>query len=397
MDGVAIKKQAQAGDMGEQLFTVVFKRRIVTRTKTGKPKEKWERGYRAPRPEDDNSSTITARLAEKMPEWEALDCVPSEAYLDMFSDRSKIYGVNYWRDLFSPRQLLCHGTSVEIFRELLDEEQQKGELSELKRAAFGYLALSLDKLLNYNSRMSVWMSTREVVANTFNRHDFAFCWSHAEMALLIVGLGYDWAIEQTAKCIKELVELTRPAPLQAQHFVPPPLTITNYSAASLDLPNESVDAVVMDPPYYDNVMYAELSDFFYVWLKRTAGHIYPELFTRALTDKEQEAVANPAQFQGERGARVLAGRAYQERMAAIFTECRRVLKPDGVLTLMFTHKATGAWDALTTGLMEAGFSITASWRFSGNLRKLIILKTIMLVETSNFLCLNKFRNNLVSL
>ena len=119
--------------------------------------------------------------------------------------------------------------------------------------------------------------------------------------------------------------------------------------------------IVMDPPYYDNVMYAELSDFFYVWLKRTAGRIIPELFTRALTDKEHEAVANPAKFKGQPGAKALAGRDYQERMAAIFTECRRVLKPDGVMTLMFTHKATGAWDALTKGLMHAGFAISASW------------------------------------
>jgi putative DNA methylase len=64
-----------------------------------------------------------------------------------------------------------------------------------------------------------------------------------------------------------------------------------------------VDLVVMDPPYYDNVMYAELSDFFYVWLKRTAGYVYPELFRRALTDKEHEAVANPAKFRGEKGAK----------------------------------------------------------------------------------------------
>ena len=118
----------------------------------------------------------------------------------------------------------------------------------------------------------------------------------------------------------------------------------------------------MDPPYYDNVMYAELSDFFYVWLKRTAGYVFPELFRRRLTDKDNEAVANPARHRGKKGgAKARAGREYQERMAAIFQECRRVLKPDGIMTLMFTHKATGAWDALTVGLMEAGFKITASW------------------------------------
>ncbi len=117
----------------------------------------------------------------------------------------------------------------------------------------------------------------------------------------------------------------------------------------------------MDPPYYDNVMYAELSDFFYVWLKRTAGQMVPELFTRHLTDKENEAVANPAKFAGQKGAKALAGRDYQHRMAGIFAECRRVLKPNGIMTLMFTHKATGAWGALAKGLMEAGFIITASW------------------------------------
>src|SRR3546814_15992381 len=86
----------------------------------------------------------------------------------------------------------------------------------------------------------------------------------------------------------------------------------------------TVDVVAMDPPYYDNVMYAELSDFFYVWLKRTAGRVVPELFTRRLTDKDNEAVANPAKFAGQKGAKALAGRDYQERKARIFEECRRV-------------------------------------------------------------------------
>ena len=89
------------------------------------------------------------------------------------------------------------------------------------------------------------------------------------------------------------------------------------------------------------MMHAELSDFFYVWLKSTAGHVFPELFRRKLTDKENEAVAKPARIAGQPGALALAGRAYRQRMAAIFAECRWVLKADCIMTLMFTHKATG--------------------------------------------------------
>ena len=437
IDGDEIKRQAQAGRMGEQLFAVVYKRRVPGKVlKSGKRgRDKWVRGYREPRPEDDNGAAIRERLAEKLPEWEALDLVPSERFPeDSNDDRPIQYGMPLWRDLFSPRQLLCHGTSVEVFREMLDADRATGKLDDVRQAAYGYLALSLDKLRDYNSRLTHWHVGRQVVAGSFDRHDFAFKWSYVEMAPLVVGLGYDWAIGQTAKCIDELVALIRPEAaaagagdlLDATLFRPggpdggndrdrrdaipfppgagggdgrgdgrdrpdaarpeaprrglravmppsrpeaapaanpaPPVTITCKSGDSLDhIADASIDAVVMDPPYYDNVMYAELSDFFYVWLKRTAGHVFPELFRRKLTDKENEAVANPARFAGQRGARALAGRDYQQRMAAIFAECRRVLKADGVMTLMFTHKATGAWDALTTGLIEAGFVITASW------------------------------------
>ena len=370
IDGDQIKQQAQAGQMGEQLFAIVFKRRIATTTKAGKAgRDKWQRGYRAPRPDDDNSAAIAARLAEKMDEWEALDLVPSEALpLGNKTTEPIRYGMLQWQNLFNPRQLLGHGTAVEVFRELLAEREATGRLDDVGKTAFVYLGLAMDKMLNYNSRMSIWMSTREVIANTFNRHDFAFCWSYAEMAPLIVDLGYDWVIEQTGKCIAELVDLARPDMrhegqlLRPEKLTPPPITISCKPGEALDhIADASVDVVVMDPPYYDNVMYAELSDFFYVWLKRTAGHVVPELFTRRLTDKDAEAVANPAKFTGQKGAKALAGRDYQQRMARIFEECRRVLKPNGIMTLMFTHKATGAWDALTKGLMAAGFTITASW------------------------------------
>ena len=407
IEGDNVKSQAQAGDMGDQLFAVVFKKQVITgytkatKKKPSSPKIKWERGYRAPQLADDNSDAIAKALAEKLPEWEALDLVPNEKFPEVCNDDRPIqYGMPLWRDLFSPRQLLCHGVSAEIFRELVSEQTEApGGIGDQTRAALGYVALALDKLRDYNARLTRWHSNREVIVNSFDRHDFAFKWSYAEMEPLVTGLGYDWAFAQVAKCVGELTELIRPEGSESADKGPlfakaadsvvtgaiPPRIFCGPGDSLPQIPSGTVDAVVMDPPYYDKVMYAELSDFFYVWLKRTAGLLFPDLFIAALTDKENEAVANPALHKGKKGAMALAGMDYQHKMAEIFEECHRVLKDDGVMTVMFTHKATGAWDALAKGLIDAGFAITASWPIQTEPESSLHIKDKAAAKTTIFL------------
>lgn len=366
IDGDEIKRQAQAGKMGDQLFAIVYKRQTVEKTKSGKNKIKWVRAYRTPDLSDDNSDMIQTLIEEKTIEWEALDIIPNEQVPEgSKTDEARRFGVFKWSDMFSPRQLLAHGLGVEVFREMVEEERLAG-MTALRAAAFVYLALGLDKLRDYNSRMTRWHVNRELMVNTFDRHDFAFKWSYAEMPLSIRIVDKDWALNQVGKCVSELVTMVgankRGDMLDAIQDRGGTATISNGSGASMShVADGSVDAIVMDPPYGANVMYAELSDFFYVWLKRTAGLVVPELFTRRLADKDAEAVANKAHFKGQKGAARLADDDYRVKMEGIFAECRRVLKDDGIMTVMFTHKDTGAWDALAMSLMDAGFVITASW------------------------------------
>ena len=376
-----IAQEAQASRLSHQLYCVIYRDQWWPLTKSGRPRKrpKTNRGFRIATPKDDNSAWVAQRLKELGPQWDTADVLPNEAVPLGNDNRPHNYGMSPWRNMFSIRQQLAHGYCVQAFKELVDEDRTAGVLENTRKAAWCYVALALDKLINRNSLLSRWNAGKETVEATFDTHDFGMKWSYAEMAVTIEGLGLDWASDDLQDCIKELVGMSgypdpssgtvaMALPEETQRAVPTKQVTVESADLLLSLGDGSVDAIVFDPPYYDNVSYAELSDYFYVWLKRTAGYVHPEWFGDYLTDKTNEAIASPARFRMGNGAvkraksvKDLAYDDYVERMRRIFSECRRIIKDDGIMTIMFTHKTTDAWDALTVGIIDAGFRITATW------------------------------------
>ena len=370
-----IAAEAQQGRLGHQLYCVILNDQWQGFTKAGQPKKRLttQRSFRTATPADDASIQMAEyRLAELAPSWDSGDILPTEAVPIGNDQRPHTYGMEQWVKMFNPRQQLAHGYCVQAFRECVDADEHAGRLDERRRTAWSYVAIALDKLISTNSLQCRWHPNRQVVAGTFDRHDFAFKWSYSEMAITCRGLGLEWSLKNIEESLSEIVSMTGqveegqtlfdegPALKTAQ-----PAQVVTGDARDLPLDDASVDCIVFDPPYEENVCYAELSDFFYVWLKRTAGYVFPDDFADYLTEKDQEAISSPARFNNRatkgRSAKTLALADYQEKMAEIFSECRRVIKEDGIATVMFNHKSTAAWDALTVGLIEAGFAITRTW------------------------------------
>ena len=257
------------------------------------------------------------------------------------------YGLRTWKDLFTPRQMLCLLTFAATVREAQEAMRNAGLDIDRAKAVGTYLGILVDRLADYNSTLCRWLNTVEALASTFGRQALSMVWDFVELAPFGDSSGspkgaLDWIVG--------VAEALTGSGL--------PSTVIRGSATVLPWSEGSFDAIITDPPYYDNIPYADISDFFYVWLKRTVGHLYPEHFATEVTPKKQEAIADAVRHGGSKEK---ARAAYEQMMARSFAEANRVLKPGGQMVVVYAHKTTLGWSTLVDALRQAGFTVTEAW------------------------------------
>jgi putative DNA methylase len=261
--------------------------------------------------------------------------------------RIQPYGIKIWGDLFTSRQMLCLLTFVGAVREAENEMQGLYLDKALARAITTFLGAIVDRLVDFNSSLCVFNYTGgRGVVHTFGRQALPMVWDFAET---------DPFNPEGASWVSGIEDL--PAGLRDATFGLAS-DVRRGSATALPWRNASMDTVVTDPPYYDNVPYADISDFFYVWLKRTIGHLYPDHFAALSTPKKQEAVADATRHNASKDK---ARRAYEEMMAQAFREAHRVLKSGGMMVIVYAHKTTLGWATLVDALRQVGFMVSEAW------------------------------------
>ena len=280
------------------------------------------------------------------------------------------FGMDHYEDLFTPRQL----TALTTFSALIAEAQQKAEADAVAAGmaddhlplrnggqgarAYGeavgvYLAFILDKMTDYHSSICSWNPPREGVRNTFGRQAIPMVWDYAEANPFSNSSGcFDNMLEWVKKCILEF-----PASQTAE---------VGQFDAQRDCGLRDI-MVSTDPPYYDNIGYADLSDFFYVWLRQSLRDTYPELFSTMLVPKAEELIATPYRHDGSMEE---AKDFFEDGMLSACKQMYLYAREDIPVTIYYAYKqsdsdadgtASSGWETMLSAVVNAGFAITGTW------------------------------------
>jgi len=303
------------------------------------------RKYRSPTERDyeavwEVQKTLEKVAAIKLPS--GLNPVPDDPLppIGTLGFRVQRYGMLQWGDLFTARQKLA---LVKLSRETASIR------NSLERES---MAIAVNRIADGNAALSTWLASREEVKHVFGRQALPIVWDFAEVnPFSDATRSWNGAVDLIAKV---------GAAINSSLRIVGQVNISD--ACQSPLPQETGSVWFTDPPYYDAVPYADLSDFFYVWLKRTLpGHpLLRDPFDpkNSLTPKTQEIVQDETK---QVNSRVKDRAFFEEMMGKAFAEGRRVLKDDGVGCVVFAHKTTEGWEALLSGMIRGGWTITGSW------------------------------------
>jgi adenine-specific DNA methylase len=346
IDDKTTRRLFQEGKAGQRMVAVVLHHPQQAGKRYRLATERDMEAYRAAEQE---LLRVCARLRE---EW-GVEPVPDEPLPFMSGVFNvPLYGMTRWGDLFNARQQLALVTFADLVRRAHAEMLAQGADPEFAKAVATYLALVISRMTDFETSLAAWHPQWEFSTHIFSRQAIPMNWDYSELNPLSPVLTGTWQsmFGQVSETLANLVSI----PVSDT----PDPNIQHGSATDLPWGDDFFDAVITDPPYYINVPYADLSDFFYVWLKRTVGHLHPDLFATPLTPKSQEMVADASKVGGDMQK---ARERFETMLLESFREIRRVLKPDGIAVVVFAHKTTEAWETVLGALTEAGLRTTMAW------------------------------------
>ncbi|MBE9569154.1 MAG: DUF1156 domain-containing protein [Proteobacteria bacterium] len=296
---------------------------------------------------------------------------------DLVSGRG--YGFTHWYELFTSRQLVGLTTFSDLVveaRERIKEDAIKAGMLDDGRplkdggtgaaayadAAAIYLGMVVSRISNTISSLAIWSQSREQSINVFSRQALPMTWDFPEVNPF-AGAAGDFC--ETASSMAKSIEAAK---------VRTPSYVFQLDATS-SLPKVDQPMVVTDPPYYDNISYADLSDYFYIWLRRSLGKIFPDLFSTLLVPKAQELVATPYRFGGDKGK---ARHFFEKGLEHSFSLLRQIAHRDYPFTLYYAFKqaeldsslddgnghgiiSSTGWETMLEGLLRAGLAISRTW------------------------------------
>ena len=332
-----LKTEGKAGRLGERMLAVVY-------TVEGQTGKKYRLATEQDMAQFEEAREMLKKVLEEDPDALPTEPIPSHSSRAIFVH---LYGLTKWGDLFNSRQSLFLTMLAKYIA--IAHCRLQGQLSapHYIDAIASYMSVLLNRFATVSSTLCRWNNIVENAAGVFARQALPMLWDYAETVPLSV------ETTSSSKWIDSIV-------LVLEHCAHSSLrmaSLTGGTATNLQIQESCMDAVVTDPPYYDAVPYADLSDFYYVWLKRSWQAIDSTIVVTPLTPKRSEIIQEPARHKNS----LVAKQYYEDEMTKAFAETQRVLRGDGIFVVVFAHKATSAWETMLASLLEAGLVVTASW------------------------------------